>query len=145
MSSQEAPPLKGERLKSEGEIKKGAEELFFFSYPFQLPKSFLISRQKNDLRLKILLIKSLAVDEQKKILDLQKFFNTINVSNKRLIGIKENIIRLFKELVEDKIIHNQLEIVLKSGKKKEVSVKYLTTSDITRRVKFLKFTENIQG
>ena len=122
-----------------------AEELFFFSYPFQLPKSFLISRQKNDLRLKILLIKSLAVDEQKKILDLQKFFNTINVSNKRLIGIKENIIRLFKELVEDKIIHNELEIVLKSGKKKEVSVKYLTTSDITRRVKFLKFTENIQG
>ena len=92
-----------------------------------------------------MLIKSLAVDEQKKILDLQKFFNTINVSNKRLIGIKENIIRLFKELVEDKIIHNQLEIVLKSGKKKEVSVKYLTTSDITRRVKFLKFTENIQG
>jgi hypothetical protein len=34
-----------------------AEELFYFPYPFQLPKSFLVSRQKNDLRLKIRLLK----------------------------------------------------------------------------------------
>ena len=122
-----------------------AEELFWFSYPFQLPKSFLIAGQKNDLRLKVWFIKSLAVNEQKKILDLQEFFNTINVSNKRLIGIKESIIQLLKELVEDKIIYNLLEIILKSGKKKDISIKYLTASDITRRIKHLKFTENIKN
>lgn len=120
-----------------------AEELFLFQYPFKLPKSFLISGQKNDLRLKVRLIKVLAVSEQKKLLDLQEFFNPINVSNKRLIGIKENIIQLLKELVENRIIHNRMEIVLKNGKKKDVSVKYLTASDITRRIKYLKFTENI--
>ena len=95
-----------------------AEELLWFPYPFQLPKSFLISRQKNDLRLKVRLMKALAVNEPKKILDLQEFFNTINVSNKRLIGIKESIIKLLKELVEEKIIHDHLEIILKSVKKR---------------------------
>jgi len=122
-----------------------AEELFWFPYPFKLPKSFLVSKQKNDLRLKAQFIKALAVNDQEKLLDLQEFFNTINVSNKRLIGIKENIIQLFKELAEDRIIHNRLEILLKNGKKKAVSIKYLTTSDITRRVKYLKFTENIKN
>jgi hypothetical protein len=43
-----------------------AEELFYFPYPFQLPKSFLISTHKNDLRLKLQLMKSLAVHEQEK-------------------------------------------------------------------------------
>ena len=102
-------------------------------------------KQKNDLRLKVQFIKALAVNDQEKLLDLQEFFNTINVSNKRLIGIKENIIQLLKELAEDRIIHNRLEILLKNGKKKAVSIKYLTTSDITRRVKYLKFTENIKN
>lgn len=82
-----------------------------------MTKSFLISRQKNDLRLKVRLLKALAVNE-KKTLDLQEFFNKINVRNKYLIRIKESIIQLLKELVKDKIINNQLEIILKSGKKK---------------------------
>jgi len=90
-------------------------------------------------------MKSLAVSDQEKILDLQEFFNTINVSNKRLIGIKESIIQLLKELVKYKIIHNQLEIVFKSGKKEEGLIKILTASDITRRIKYLKFTENIKN
>jgi hypothetical protein len=48
-------------------------------------------------------------------------------------------------LVKDKIIHNQLEILFKSGKKKEGLIKILTASDITRRIKYLKFTENINN
>jgi hypothetical protein len=122
-----------------------AEELFWFPYPFQLPKSFLISSQKNDLRLKVLFMKSLAVSGQEKILDLEEFFNTINVENNQLIKIKKNMIQLLKELVKDKIIHNQLEILFKSGKKKEGLIKILTASDITRRIKYLKFTENINN
>ena len=122
-----------------------AEELFWFPYPFQLPKSFLISGQKNDLRLKIQFMKALAVSAQEKTLDLQEFFNKINVPNKYLIGIKESIVQLLKELVKDKIIHNQLEIVLKSDKKKEILIKSLTAFDITRRIKYLKFTENINN
>ena len=122
-----------------------AEELFWFPYPFKLPESFLISRQKNDLRLKIRLIKALAVNGQKKLLNLQEFFNTVNVSNKHLVKIKENLIRLLKELVKNQIIYNRLEITLKNDKKKNVSIKCLTVSDITRRVKYLEFTENIKN
>ena len=122
-----------------------AEELFCFPYPFQLPKSFLISNHKHDLRLKVRLMKSLAISEREKRLDLEEFFNPINVRNADLIQIKKTILQLLRELVENKIIHNQLEIVLKSGKKKEVWVKKLTASDITRRIKYLNFTENIRN
>ena len=89
-------------------------------------------------------MKSLAVSEREKRLDLEEFFNPINVRNADLIQIKKTILQLLRELVENKIIHNQLEIVLKSGKKKEVWVKKLTASDITRRIKYLNFTENIR-
>ena len=63
-------------------------------------------------------MKSLAVSDQKKIVDLEEFFNTINVRNDPLIQIKKNLIRLLSELVENKIIQNEVEILLKSGKKK---------------------------
>lgn len=118
-----------------------AEELFCFPYPFQLPKSFLISTHKNDLRLKLRFMKSLAVSEQEKTLDLQEFFNTINVRNNQLIQIKKSIIRLLKELVENKIIQNEIKIVFKSGKKEHGLVKILTTSHITRRIKHIKLNE----
>lgn len=95
-----------------------AEELFCFPYPSRLPKSFLCSGSKNDLRLKVCLMKSLAVSDQKKRLDLKEFFNRINVRNDPLNQIKKNLIRLLNELVENKIIQNEVEILLKSGKKK---------------------------
>ena len=121
-----------------------AEELFCFPYPFQLPKSFLYTRSKNDLRLKIRLIKWLAVSEQKKILHLEEFFNTINVGNNPLIQIKKNLIELLSELVSNKMIHNEVGIVLKSGKRKDLLIRNLTTSDITRRIKFLELHEMFQ-
>ena len=95
-----------------------AEELFCFPYPFELPKSFLRSANKNDLRLKVRIMKSLAVSEQKKTLDLEEFFNPINFRNNDLIQIKKRIIQLLNELVETQIIRNEVDIVLKSGKKK---------------------------
>ena len=118
-----------------------AEELFCFPYPFQLPKSFLRSGSKNDLRLKARLMKSLAVSNQKKKLDLEEFFNTINVRNDPLIQIKKNLIQLLSELVENKIIQNEVEVILKSGKKKYHLIKNLTTSDITRRIKYIQLHE----
>lgn len=121
-----------------------AEELFCSPYPFQMPTSFLRSRNKNDLRLKVLFMKSLAVSDRKKRLYLEKFFNTINVRNDALIQIKKNITELLSELVENKIIQNEVEIVLKSGKKKDMLVQKLTTSDITRRIKYIQLYETLQ-
>jgi hypothetical protein len=97
-----------------------AEELFYFPYPFQLPKSFLHSGSKNDLQLKVRLMKSLAVSDQKKRVNIEEFFSKINVRNDPLIQIKKNLIRLLSELVENKIIQNEVEILLKSGKKNTI-------------------------
>ena len=78
-------------------------------------------------------------------MDLEEFFNSIHVRNNRLIVIKESLIRLLRTLMKDKIIHNQLEIVLKSGKKKHVLIIYLIASNIIQRIKHLKFTKNIKN
>ena len=118
-----------------------AEELFCFPYPFELPKSFLRSANKNDLRLKVRLMKSLAVSGREKKLDLEEFFKPISVRNNQLIQIKKSIIQLLNKLVENRIIQNEVEIVLKSGKKTHGLIKNLTTSDITRRIKYIKFHE----
>ena len=111
------------------------EELFYFPYPF------LISKNKNDLRLKVQFIESLAVNEQEKFLDLEELFNRINVRNNQLIRIKKSMSELLKELVENKIIQNELEIIFKSGKKIHGLIKNLSIADITRRIKILKLTE----
>ena len=63
-------------------------------------------------------MKSLAVHAQEKKLNLDKFFDQVNVSNKQLIKIKKNIIKLLKELVEDRIIDDEIVLVLKSDEKK---------------------------
>jgi len=52
-------------------------------------------------------MKALAVSDQEKRLNLEEFFNTINVRNDQLIKIKESMIQLLKELVEEKIIQDR--------------------------------------
>ena len=64
-------------------------------------------------------MKSLAVRGQAKRLDLEEFFDRVNVPNNQLIKIKKSIIQLLNELAENKIIHNEVVVVLKSGKKKD--------------------------
>ena len=71
----------------------------------------------------------------------KEFFNTINVRNDPLNQIKKNIIQLLSKLVKNKVIQNEVEVVLKSGKKKYHLIKNLTTSDITRRIKYIQFHE----
>lgn len=90
-------------------------------------------------------MKSLAVHKQEKKLNLDEFFKRVNVPNKQLIQIKKSIIQLLNELVENKIIQNEMKVVLKSGRKKDQLIRKLTTSDITRRIKYLEFDEKIKN
>lgn len=48
---------------------------------------------------------------------------------------------MFNELVENEIIQNEVKIILKSGKNKDHLIRNLTTSDITRRIKYIQFHE----
>ena len=84
-------------------------------------------------------MKSLAVSERDKKLDLEDFFNIIHVRNDQLILIKKSIIQLFRELVENKIIQNEVEILLKSDKSKDLLIKNVNTFDITRQIKYVQF------
>jgi hypothetical protein len=122
-----------------------AEELFCFPYPFNFPNVFLVSDSKDDLRLKVLFIKSLAVSGRQKTLDLEEFFKIIKLpNNNRLIIIKKIILQLLKELSKNKVIENELEIVLKSGCAKNMPIKDLTIFDLTRRIQHIKLYEIIK-
>ena len=120
-----------------------AEELFNFSYPFIFPESFLRGKSKNDFRLKLLLIQSLSVKDQQKKLDIQELFQRVTTSNSRMVQMKENLIELLEELVEKKSLGPEIQIISKSGKKKHMQIKNLTSSSITRRIEYLKFNEII--
>ena len=97
-------------------------------------KSFLHFTSKNDLRLKIRLLKFLAVSNQKK-LDLEKFFDTVNARNDSLVQIKNRLIQLLNKLAQNEIIMSEIEILLKSDKIKYYLIQNLAVSDITRWVK----------
>jgi hypothetical protein len=86
-------------------------------------------------------MKSLAVSKLEKTLDLEEFFNPINLRNNQPIQIKKNILQLLNELAENNIIQNEVEVALKIGKRKDQLIQNLTISDITRRIKYLKFYE----
>ena len=89
-------------------------------------------------------MKSLAVSNQEKALDLEEFFGIVHLPNKQLIQIKKSMIELLKGLVESNTIQNEIEIVLKSGKRTEQLIENLTISQITQRIKYIKFHEKIK-
>lgn len=118
-----------------------AQELIFFPYPFGLTKSFLNSKSKNDLRLKVRLMQALATNPRKKCFDLQEYFNQVSVAGNRMVVIKKEIIRLLTELSTNNIIEPELEIVYKSGKEKQIQIKELNTFILNRRIHYLKLYE----
>ena len=103
---------------------------------------FLRSNSKNDLLLKVFFIKSLSIHKRKKILDLEEFFNKLTWSNNNhLVSSKKIILQLLKELSKNKIIQNEVEILFKSGRTKNMLITDLTISDITRRIKHINLCE----
>jgi hypothetical protein len=85
------------------------------------------------------------VKDQQKKLDIQELFERVSVSNSRMVRVKEKLIQLLQELVENKSLRPEIQIISKGGKKKHVQLKNLTSSIITRRIKYLKFNEIIHN
>jgi hypothetical protein len=78
-------------------------------------------------------------------LDIQELFERVRVSNSRMVQIKEKLIQLLQELVKEKSLRPEIQIISKSGKKKYVQIQNLTSSSITRRIQYLKFNEIIHN
>lgn len=58
--------------------------------------------------------------------------------------MKEKLIQLLQELIENKIIEPELQIIYKNGKEKQVHIDKLVTSTINKRIQYLKFNEIIK-
>jgi len=122
-----------------------AEQLYTFPYPFAFPKSFLRYQHKNDLRLKVRLIQSFVRKDQKKTFDLEELFNQVSVSISRMLQIKKEFVQLLKELVEQKFIEPELQIIYKNGKQRQIILEELTLNRINRRIRYVKFNEIIKN
>ena len=59
--------------------------------------------------------------------------------------MKEKLIQLLQELIENKIIEPELQIIYTNGKEKQLHIDKLVTSNINRRIQYFKFNEIIKN
>ena len=78
-------------------------------------------------------------------MDIQELFERVRVSNSRMVQIKEKLIQLLQELVEEKSLRPEIQIISKSGNKTYIQIQNLTSSSINRRIKYLEFNEIIHN
>ena len=69
----------------------------------------------------------------------------IVIPNAQLRKVKKNIIQLFKELVDNNIIEQELKLVTKTGNETTILVQNITLSHLTARLKFIQINEKYKG
>jgi hypothetical protein len=109
-------------------------DLLHMSYPIHLSNEFLLGKNKNDIRLKMWLIRGLATNSLTKILFFDEFLNKLNVQNKQLVELKKNFLHLLTILINEDLIEDDIKIAFKSGRIKETKISNLLVSDVTRRI-----------
>lgn len=83
--------------------------LYQWKYPFCFPPSFYTFQNKNDLKLKFAIIKSISVQEStRKVLHLENILNRLNNQNRT--SMKKNLIEQFQFLIEGGFIENQFQL-----------------------------------
>lgn len=120
------------------------EELYFYPYPFLVPNSFLICKNKYDLEIKLQLIESFSTADLEKRFDMKHFFNNFSVPNKDLTKIKKQLIDSFFLLKDYRLIDDKISIIGKNGlssiKMEELSSGLLSLL----KIDFIYFWEKIQ-
>lgn len=106
------------------------KHLYFYNYPFLLPKEFFSSSSSYELKVRLELIKSISVVSPKKKFCVYAFFNKFSISNKNKTKLKKLIVDSFDLLVNKKIIDSFFILILKNEKKLET--KKITTSLLTK-------------
>jgi len=107
-----------------------SEKFYNWKYPFYFPNSFFNFDNKDDLRVKVAIIKSFSeqIPIRKQFL-IYKFLNKFNsISNKRKTKIKQNIIQQFRLLQKERIIENDIKLLKKN--KSFITTQELTIQDI---------------
>lgn len=62
-----------------------------------------------------------------------------------MVHIKKEFGKLLKELVEQKFIQPELQIIYKNGKQRQIRVEELTVNKITKRIRYIKLNEIIKS
>jgi len=116
-------------------------ELFYqWKYPFYFPHSFYTFQNKNDLKLKFAILKSITIQQStRKALHLENIFNHLNNQNKA--SMKNNLIKQFQLLTEGGFIENQFQ--LKQEDNQFITADKLTV-ELINSTKQLIFYENIK-
>jgi len=119
-----------------------AEELYKTKYPFLLPDLFRLDQRKSKYKsyIQAKLIESMCQYNLEKIFDVQDCISLSSISNQKLTTIKNLIIELFQNMVEQGFIENKFKLVRKDGSFKFVST--LNTLGITK-TEYIYFYETI--
>lgn len=89
------------------------EALSQYAYPFMLSKSFRNYNNKTDCLLKLTLIQAISVKTTKKVFHLSQFLEQLKFSGNQIVNIKQDLIFLIQEVVQQTIIRSKLKLVYK--------------------------------
>lgn len=116
-----------------------AEELYLYTYPFNLPHTFLFYENTDDLRVKLLFIKSFAVRNIEKELPTENFLAQFSISNSRTSGLKKSIVQLMHKVQDSKLIEPGFLVVTKKNQIKKVDK---LNSSLVSKAKSVFYIEN---
>jgi len=119
------------------------ETLYRYPYPFTLSKSFRNYKNKTDCLLKLTLIQAISVKNTKKVFHLSQFLEQLKFSGNHIVNIKQDLIFLIQEVVQQSIIQSKLELVYKNGSIQHLDQDQLTIKKLNRRIKHLIFHEKL--
>lgn len=119
------------------------EDLYQHVYPFLFSRSFRNYDNRTDCVLKLELIRSISVKSTKKVFYLSQFMEQLKLSGRRIVNVKQDLIFLIKEIVQQGIIQSRLELVHKNGDIRQLDQDQLTIKILNTKVKYLVFYEKL--
>lgn len=118
------------------------EELIdlFYPFPFHLPEAFLTYKSRYSLWAQVFLLQACTQKEFKKRFNTQLFFSELSLSKSAYLQVKNNLLVLFNQLIDSKIIQPDFTVTYKNGK---VTTVQKLTFNLISRAKSIDFYENI--
>ena len=112
----------------------------FYPFPFHLPQAFLTYKSKYSLWAQVFLLQALTQKKLHKRLNTQVFFTEFSLGESGYLQLKKNLLVLFNQLIDSKILQSDFTVTTKNGKVK--TVQNLTSHRISR-AKWIDFYETI--
>lgn len=94
--------------------------------------------------LKLQLIKAISIKGTKKIFYFSDFLQQIKLSSKKIIKVKQDLIFLIQEVVQEEIIQSKIRFVHKNNHIHDLDQDKLNPKQLNRGIKYLIFYENLE-